>query len=886
MSIRLRTAAPLLALALAGRLAAQEDFASAPDNRGWDPQEILRAERYVRPPANLERIILAPRVDISFTTPSPDRAWFLKTTGPTRGDILARGREHIYLGGLEIDTRANRARALTTSNAKGLTIVNPRTGATRTLETPAGATISAQTWSPDGKRVAFIANFENASHAYVADVATGKSTQVTRAPLNATLYTDLEFTPDGRSLIVVLVPEGRGPAPTHGPNGVEDGPTVRLTDGRALPQRVHASLLLDQHDRDMLKHYTTGQLALVDVSSRAVRKLGSPRMIRAVDASSDSRHFTVTSITEPFSYVVPVNAFGTARELWDATGRTLATLQTVRLREGERTTGDDPPAFGGGAASSASDTGRRNFDWDPTGPGLTYMQSVFATTGQNAQRGGRQGAGRSASGGNQRPQPTSVRVMRWLPPFGPADTALLYEGGPQLGTTMFSADGTLLFVADSGSVFALRLADGRRFNLGRGVTLSRGSGFGGPGGGRGGAATRTDTTALGGALVTRALGGRTFVVVGSDGRTVALTGTRSPGANWMKQAPRPWVDRMNIETGQRTRIHDSPADAYEQFVAALDDDLTQYLYTRESPTTIADVWLRDVAANSTRKVTANVDVAPEVTGAIVKRFQVKRPREGNAMWVDVTLPRDWRPGTKLPAIIWFYPREYTSREAYERTRHTTNINRFPEAPSARPASSTKLWVTQGYMLVEPDIPIWGDSGRMNDNYTRDLRENLDAVVDAIVDSGFTSREQLGIGGHSYGAFGTVNAMTLLPYFKAGIAGDGMYNRSLTPFGFQSERRSFFEAQDTYLDMSPFFRADKLAGALLLYHQWEDQNSGTAPISSLRMFDALRGLGKTAALYMYPYEDHSVATYASDLDQWARWVAWMDTYLKNAKTPLP
>ncbi|MDQ8165517.1 MAG: prolyl oligopeptidase family serine peptidase, partial [Gemmatimonadota bacterium] len=283
-----------------------------------------------------------------------------------------------------------------------------------------------------------------------------------------------------------------------------------------------------------------------------------------------------------------------------------------------------------------------------------------------------------------------------------------------------------------------------------------------------------------------------------------------------------------------------------------------------------------------KKITNNVDVGPEVSGAQVKRFQVSRPRDGNKMWVDVTLPKDWRPGTKLPGVIWFYPREYTTQQQYEQSRYGTNINQFPEVPSARPASSTKLWVSQGYALIEPDIPIWGDSGRMNDNYTRDLRENLDAVVDAIVDMGFVDRDRIGLGGHSYGAFSTMNAISLVPYFKAGIAGDGMYNRSLTPFGFQSERRNFFQAQDTYLDMSPFFRADKIATPILLYHAWEDQNQGTSPISSTRMMAALQGLGKTAALYMYPYEDHSVATYQSDLDLWARWVAWFDIYVKNTK----
>jgi dipeptidyl aminopeptidase/acylaminoacyl peptidase len=376
--------------------------------------------------------------------------------------------------------------------------------------------------------------------------------------------------------------------------------------------------------------------------------------------------------------------------------------------------------------------------------------------------------------------------------------------------------------------------------------------------------------------------GLPVVVLGADNKTVYLSGTRTPGANWQRLGPRPWVDKLDFESGQRQRLFESAGDAYEEFVTALDDDYSRYIFTRETATQIADAYLRDVRAGTSTKLTSNKDVAPEVTGAQRKRFQIARPRDGLKLWVDVTLPRDWRPGNRLPGIIWFYPREFTSQAEYDRSKFNTNINRFPEVPAARPATATRIWVTQGYAFIEPDAPIMGDSGRMNDNYTQDLRETLDAVIDAVVDSGFVDRDRMGLGGHSYGAFSTVNAMTLVPYFKAGIAGDGMYNRSLTPFGFQSERRSFFNAQDTYLDMSPFFRADKLSGALLLYHALEDQNVGTAPLSSIRMMHALQGLGKTAALYMYPYEDHSVATYQSDLDMWARWFAWFDIYVKNAK----
>ncbi|MBC8086422.1 MAG: prolyl oligopeptidase family serine peptidase [Phycisphaerae bacterium] len=476
--------------------------------------------------------------------------------------------------------------------------------------------------------------------------------------------------------------------------------------------------------------------------------------------------------------------------------------------------------------------------------------------------------------------------MNWLPPFGATDTKVLYEGGPQFSGITYSADSKTMFVNDSGSVIAVRTDDpSKRYNLGRGVSLAGGGGgFGGRGGGGGGAAAgAADTTVTGGAVATRpGPNGEQRVVVSTDGKSVVVSGTRAPGARWNTLGPRPWAEKLNFETGARTRIFDAPGDSYQELVAPLDDDYSKFIYTSESSKVIADAWMKDVTTGATKKLTNNVDVGPEVSGAQSKRFQVTRPRDGYKFWVDVTLPRDWKAGTRLPGIIWFYPREYATETAYDRSKYGTNINKFPEVPSLRPASATKMWVSQGYAYIEPDIPIFGDSGRMNDNYTRDLKENLDAVLDAVVDLGYVDRDRMGIGGHSYGAFSTVNAMTLVPYFKAGIAGDGMYNRTLTPFGFQSERRNFFEAQNTYLDMSPYLRADKMAGALLMYHATEDQNQGTAPISSIRMMAALQGLGKPAALYMYPYEDHSVATYASDLDLWARWFAWFDVHVKNPK----
>ncbi|MEK0430229.1 MAG: hypothetical protein RL139_33, partial [Gemmatimonadota bacterium] len=738
----------------------------------------------------------------------------------------------------------------------GLVVVSARTGATTTLQTPAGATISGETWSPSGRQVAYIANFPDGSYAYVADVATGRSTRVTATPLLATLVESVRYTADGRRLVVVLVPRDRGPKPTHGAGGIEDGPRVRQTGSRKVPQPVHWSLLEDAHDQALLTWHTTGQLAVVDVASRAVRLVGAPTMIRAVDVSPEGTHFRVTRLTTPFSYLVPVSSFGTVQELWDAAGKVVATLQTTPLRE-EARPGNGP---------AAPDTGRRNLQWHPAGTGLVYLKSVMA----------------AASAPNGRARPTAVRYMQWRPPYGPGDTTLIYEGGPQLTSVAWGTDGTTMFVTDSGMVSAVRVAEpSRRHPLGRGVSAPSGApgGFGGGGGGT----PTADTLGTGGALATRTgANGQSLVIVSPDGASVFVTGQRTYGGAWHQRAPRPFVDRLTIETAARTRLMDSPSDTYERFVTALDDQFTEIITTRQSPTAIEDSWRRDTHTGALTQLSHAVDVAPEVTQGVRKRIRVTRPRDGVALWVDLVFPRGWSKGDGTPGVLWFYPREFTSGDAYEKSRWGTNINEFPAVPAARPATATKLWVAAGYVFIEPDVPIFGDSGRMNDNYTRDLKENLDAIVDAVVDSGFVARDRIGIGGHSYGAFSTVNALSLVPYFKAGIAGDGMYNRSLTPFGFQSERRSFYEAQDTYLDMSPFFRADKVSGALLMYHNLEDQNTGTAPMSSIRMFNALQGLGKEAALYLYPYEDHSVMTYESDLDQWARWIAWFDTHLKGAR----
>jgi dipeptidyl aminopeptidase/acylaminoacyl peptidase len=392
--------------------------------------------------------------------------------------------------------------------------------------------------------------------------------------------------------------------------------------------------------------------------------------------------------------------------------------------------------------------------------------------------------------------------------------------------------------------------------------------------GRGGASTGTPVL-----LTKPGRRGAPSVLVSSDGSAVFLQGSTPDSA--AGRAPRVWIDRVTLTTGARTRVYESTGELTESIAAVLDDDVTQLVVNRESATVPPQSFLVTAASREARQLTQNTDLFPELTAA-KRRTVTARRADGYTFTVRVTLPADYVEGTRLPAMFWFYPREYQNQEAYDRSAAA------PAAGSRRFTSygprSMAFLTTQGYAVVEPDAPIFASDGlQPNDNYVADLRNNLAATIDALDTLAIIDRHRLGIGGHSYGAFSAVNAMVHTPFFKAGIAGDGAYNRTLTPNGFQSERRDFWQGRETYLAMSPFLYADKLNGALLLYHSTDDQNVGTAPINSERLFHALQGLGKNVSLYMYPYEDHGPIAKETVLDQWARWVAWLDKYVKGQGT---
>jgi dipeptidyl aminopeptidase/acylaminoacyl peptidase len=670
-------------------------------------------------------------------------------------------------------------------------------------------------------------------------------------------------------------------------NLAEDGDKNRL--------RTFPSLMRTPYEFELLEWHTTGQYALIDVATQAVKKIGAPAMIRSIDPSPDGQYARVTLMTKPFSYIVPVSNFGQKEEVWDSTGKSLVELSSRPLNLGVQAANPNPnpdpqapPAGGGGRGGGANQNGKRELAWRPDGQGFTYLEQEPAPAPARGTtpaaddpaapaRGGGGGRGAGRQGGGAAGPARPDRVYQWLAPFTDATKKVLYESPTRMTGHRFSEDMQMLFYRETANQqtidYAIDLAapadkhvlvryrtDDFYANPGTLMGAGGAGGGGGGGGGRGGGG-----------------GGGGAVLLSADKSSVFYSGTvydKAPD----KVGPKTFIDQVAIKTGEKQRIFESNnVDTFERVSSVLDINAKRFVLSVEGPTKQPQQYLLE---NGNRKqLTNNEDMHPDLTNAPRERFVVERA-DGFKFRVVVNLPPGYQKGTRLPALFWFYPSEFTTQEAYDSPDRSFNKNQFQNFG----VRSMEYFVRLGYAVVEPDTPIVGPAGMMNNNYVNDLRNDLSATIDELDRRALVDRTRLAIGGHSYGAFSTVNAMVNTPFFKAGIAGDGAYNRTLTPLGFQTEQRDLWTAPNVYLGMSPFLAANNLTGALLMYHGMHDQNVGTDPDNSIRLFHALNGLGKTTALYMYPLEDHGPITQETLLDLWARWGAWLDKYGKNPQKP--
>lgn len=813
----------------------------------------LDTETYLPAPKEIQSFLDTPRhLNSTLGNQSPGNRYFLTSESAGMVRLADMGSPYYNLAGTMIDYPANRARTLRTSGAAALVVVDTTDWKRIRIEAPKNSKISNAAWSPDGSAIAYFVNSDAATHIFIADPMTGKTRQLTRTPVLATL-TRFAWSGDSSAVFCTLLPGGRAPVPSRAP--VATQPRLHLTDSAKNKLRTYrtSSMLKSSEDRNLLKYYLTGQLAKIDVKNGKVHPIGAPAMIQSFDAAPKGDYLRVATVQEPFSYIVQMGSFGRKEEVWDLEGKSLVELSSRKLNTGDE---DAPPPA----------DPRRGLVWRPDGNGFSYIQAetparpAGGSGGEDDDEqgaGGRRGAGAQGAGENTT---RKDRIYQWTAPFGKDDAKVIYAAENAIGSVQYSADCKTIYIAETlqGNQMLSQV------NLATPSTKTKVYSYrpSGP----------NDVDNSPGTVMTTD-GPLGLPVVQPFNNGLYLRGTQTY-KDPIQDAGRPFLDRVDLGTGEIKRLWQSPADAYEVIGGFLAEDASRMVINRETATAIDQSFLYENGARG-RQLTENVDPAPDITAAQRHRIIVTRA-DGFKFLVKVTMPKYHMKGNKLPAMFWFYPREFADQAAYDRTLRTFNKNQFPTIGNTNMSLLTRM----GYAFVEPDCPIVGPTGRVNDYFVNDLRNNMSAIIDELERQGLIDRTKLALGGHSYGGFGTANAMVHTPFFKAGIAGAGNYNRTLTPISFQGEGRMLTEARATYLDMSPILYAENLSGALLMYCGMDDQNVGTDPINSERMFNMLESIGKTASLYMYPYEDHGQVAKESVQDMWARWVAWLQKYVEG------
>jgi dipeptidyl aminopeptidase/acylaminoacyl peptidase len=631
-------------------------------------------------------------------------------------------------------------------------------------------------------------------------------------------------------MICEIVPAGRGPAPVE--PSVPKGPYVQETSGKAAPAPTYEDMLNSAHDDALFDYYFTSQLAAFNTTTGVKTLIGKPAIFDSVTPSPSGDYLLVTKIKRPFSHLIPMNGFPQDVEVLSRKGEVVRKVADVPTREGVPLTGVQ--------------TGPRGARWRPDQPATLQWTEAL-------------------DGGDSRAKAAfRDKVMSVSAPFkdAPAEIA---KTEYRFGGLSYTEKGVgLLTESDrvSRKVRTWLLEPGaepkklweRRQDAAYenpGTPVTRRDTGGGGGGGFGG---------FGG-------GG----VILQNGDSIYLTGT---GAS--PEGDRPFIDRLDLKTLKTERLFRSDTKSYETVVAPLDDEAKTILTRSESLTDAPNYFVRDLASGGAKRaVTTFADPQPQLRG-VTRQFVTYTRKDGVKLSATLYLPPGYKQGERLPVVMWAYPREFGDADAASQI--TGSPNRFTTVSGY----SHLFLLLSGYAIFDGfAVPIIGAGETANDKYIEQLVSSAEAAIDKVVDMGVGDRDRIGVGGHSYGAFMTANLLAHSRIFRAGFAESGAYNRSLTPFGFQSERRTFWEAPDLYAKMSPFWYAHEIKDPILLMHGEADDNSGTFPVQSERFYMALKGQGATVRYVTLPNEAHGYAGRETLLHVLAERLNWFDKYVKNA-----
>jgi dipeptidyl aminopeptidase/acylaminoacyl peptidase len=774
---------------------------------------------YETPGPDVVAVIDAPPTPLALRAPGGEFVVLVDYQAHPPVSQLAR--PFLALAGIRIDPALGGRQRV--RQPTGLSVLRLADGAQRPVAVPDGAGLSVPVWAPDGRRFVFTVDQGDRIGVWVADAQTATASPVPGLVVRDVLGGD-PFTPgaaawwsrDGRSLLALGAPAGPAPAAAAPPE-----PQTEEAAGKHPQLATYQDLLASAADEDLFEALATTIPVRVDPGTGHQQELGPPGLYRHLAESPDGAHLLVHLLRRPFSFRVPYHYFARRTEVWSAAGG-------VERVIADQAVSDEVPRQG-------VPSGPRQISWEERAPASLLWVAALD--------------------GGDPVQPAEYRDRIWR--------LATLQGEPEQA---FDLRHRCVYWADLDQPHRLLLAEhdrDRRWLTTWDCDLS--------------APQRNrvlfDHSAddayadPGTALVTTKPDGRRTVL--QDGGSVYL---RGKGAT--PDGDRPFLDRLDLDSGRSTRLFRSPADCLEEPFGFAADDRAEILFWHQSPAQPPNLFAVAADGSARRQLTSWPDPHPQLTG-LTRQLVTHDRGDGVLLSGMLYLPPGYDPAAdgRLPLVLWAYPLDYGDAATAGQVHGSSK--RFTRLSALEPT----WFVLRGYaVLANATMPVIGDPETMNDSFVEQISLAARAHIKALDDMGIIDPARVATGGHSYGAFMTANLLAHTDLFAAGIARSGAYNRTLTPFGFQSERRSFWEAPAVYDQMSPFRHADQITAPILFIHGLQDNNSGTYPMQSQRMFQAVQGTGGTARLVLLPHESHGYAARESVLHVLAEQYGWLDRWL--------
>ncbi len=779
---------------------------------------LAETPKYQRPSKVITDILDAPPTPVVSVSPTRDK--LLLAQGVRYPRIADLAQPMLRLAGLRINPNTNGPH--NPPRIVGLTLKTIANGKEQKIKVPTNPRLGFPSWSPDGKRFAFTNTTSTAIELYIGDATTGAVRRVNGVTLNAAYGSAFQWMPDSRTLLCQTIVPTRGKPPASPP--APTGPTIQESSGKPAPVRTFQDLLQDAHDEDLFDYYATSQLVLVTIPpATRIVPVGKPSIFASAEPSPDGKHLLIVRLHRPYSYLLPAFAFPREIEVWNLSGKVEHKVASLPLAE-------NVPIDG-------VLTGPRSVHWRPTEPAtLVWVEALD-------------------DGDPRKKVPHRDRVLTLKSPFQAHPVELAKTEHRYSGITWgekglaflreFDRDRrwsrTFLINADNPSQPPRLVWD-----------LSSQDRYNNPG-----------------SPVMRPLpNGQS--VMWQHGNHIFLSGQ---GAT--PQGDRPFLDRFDLTALRSERLFRCDEKSYESVVALVADDGSRFITRYETPNDPPNYFLRTVNPSPQKVALTNFpDPAPQLRG-IKKQLVTYKRADGVPLSFTLYLPADYQPGQRLPTVVWAYPMEFTDAGT------AGQVSGSPHQFTLISGISHLFFLTQGYAVLDnAAMPVVGDPETVNNTFIEQIVSNAQAAIDKAVELGVTDPNRVGVGGHSYGAFMTANLLAHCDLFRAGIARSGAYNRTLTPFGFQSERRTIWEAPELYIKVSPFMFAHKINEPILLIHGEADNNPGTFPIQSERLFHAIKGNGGTVRYVALPHESHGYIARESVEHTLYEMITWFDKHVKN------